>query len=100
METTGPRCSFCERVQDDEEGWFDVDVRVDEGEYYLWFCSQEHAGEWFRRPLPEPDEGTVIQAKPGEEVVGWLVFATIVLLVLGLLGIGLWTVIRWLFFDS
>ena len=97
---TGLRCALCERAPEkDEDNWLDVDVRVGEADYYLWFCSQDHAAEWFRQPLPpaESTDGTEVSDGSWDGVLFGIVFTAVMLGVLGLVGIGISTVIGWLF---
>ncbi|GHF55821.1 hypothetical protein FHX82_002315 [Amycolatopsis bartoniae] len=92
------RCALCERTPEKEdENWLDVDVRVGEDDYYLWFCSQDHAAEWFSRPLPPVEGAESAAVDSGDGVLFGIVFTTMLLAVLGLIGIGICTVVGWLF---
>lgn len=61
------------------------------------FCSQAHAAEWFRQPLPDPVPGPAKRhrASIADRLPVIAIGAVVVWMAL-LALIGLWTVIRWL----
>ena len=91
-------CAVCRRPWtdvDDGSNWLHLEVtRHDELNRLDFldvdFCSQEHAAEWLRRPLPAPASGplhTVTTRDRLADIGLALVFALVVALAL----LGLWT---------
>ncbi len=93
-------CSLCGQPcleVDGGRGWLHLEVTREErvGGEHWWevdFCSQEHAAEWFARPLPppagavEPPAGTV-----GDRLATLGCFAVFALVVV-VLAVGTWNV--------
>jgi hypothetical protein len=54
------------------------------------FCSQEHAAEWLRRPLPAPASGPPHTVTLRDKLVD-IGLALVFVLIVGLAALGLWT---------
>lgn len=93
------RCDLCGRVLQEGEssqGWLDVEVTISENEILsACFCSQEHAAEWFRHPLPESDRFEPYTPTLRDRLVDAGVFALFAFFVIAF-GIGCWAIVRWL----
>jgi hypothetical protein len=92
-----PGCDLCGRPVDADgpELTIDVDVYTEAGKVELWFCRQEHAAEWFSRPLPVPTEshaGHFGGPITGQEIL----FAALVLWGLAMSLIGCVTLAGWI----
>ena len=68
------------------------------GDWYVGFCSQEHAAEWLARPLPPAPgtDGTPAPPTTWGERAALTGCALVGLCVLALLLVGAWTVVRFL----
>ncbi|MBN1092311.1 hypothetical protein JKP75_06865 [Blastococcus sp. TML/M2B] len=95
-------CDLCGGALDAED-WAATELRVEvsreeDGELRYWvadFCTQEHAAEWFRRPLPSPQPPAPIEQSPWRdraEAAGCFGALTAVLL---LVVVGAWNVVEW-----
>lgn len=95
-------CDFCgEVLPDDDDEWVFVEVLAgspDSGRYFdASFCSLAHAAEWFRRPLPDPRPAPVKAYRASiAERLAVIAIGALFVWVAALTGIGLWTVIRWI----
>jgi hypothetical protein len=93
------RCDLCGRVFQEGEssqGWLDVEVTISDSQMLsVYFCSQEHAAEWFRHPLPEPDRSEPYTTTLRDRLVDAGMYALFAFLVIAF-GIGCWTIVRWL----
>ncbi len=95
-------CALCGRPID-EVNWGADELRVElsreeDGELRFWvadFCTQEHAAEWLRRPLPAGDDPSPVQAvSPWRDRLEAGGCFAVVALVLVLLALGAWTAAR------
>src|SRR4051794_7470669 len=59
------------------------------------FCSQEHAAEWLRRPLPAPASAPLYTVTTRDRLVD-IGLALVVALVVALALLGLWTLGRFI----
>ena len=81
-------------------GWLHLEVtRHDDSDRLDFldvdFCSQEHAAEWLRRPLPAPASGPLHPVTLRDKLVD-IGLAFVLVLVVGLAALGLWTAGRFL----
>ena len=91
-------CAVCGRPWtdvDDGADWLHLEVtRHDELNRLDFldadFCSQEHAAEWLRRPLPAPASDRLHTVTSRDRLVD-MGFALFIGLVFALAGLGLWT---------
>jgi hypothetical protein len=96
-------CAVCGQPWTDVDGgshWLHLEVtRHDDSDRLDFldadFCSQEHAAEWLRRPLPAPDSGLPHTVTLRDKLVDTGLALFFVLLV-GLAALGLWTAGRFL----
>lgn len=96
-------CAVCGRSWtevDDGSGWLHLEVtRSDELDRLDFrdadFCSQEHAAEWLRRPLPAPASGPLHTVTLRDQLVD-IGLAFVLVLLVGLAALGLWTTGRFL----
>jgi hypothetical protein len=98
-------CAACGRVcveVDDGRGWFHLEITREEpvDDLHWWevdFCSQSHAADWLAGPLPAPirSNGEPRPRTTAERVEDAGCLALFVLVVF-LIGLGLWTAGRFL----
>ncbi len=92
------RCDVCRRRYEPDEpsaDWLDILVERDAGYSDADFCSQEHAAQWFARPLPQLTPIRILDRTMRDRLID----ACIGLAFVGvgaLAVIGVWTVIRWI----
>lgn len=97
--TTCEVCGLAWTVGEDPEGWTSLEVTRAgaDGRATLLdgdFCSQAHAAAWLAGPLPEP-EPWVRSEESWPDRLAATCSVLVVLLVLGLLGLGLVTAVRY-----
>ena len=91
-------CAVCGRPWTEVDGgigWLHLEVtRHDDSDRPDFldadFCSQEHAAEWLRRPLPAPASGPPHTVTLREKLVD-IGLACVFVLLVGLAALGLWT---------
>jgi hypothetical protein len=104
-ETDDWTCDLCGRAAPPpHEGGVGVTLelsgRVHDGEWGDWFvgfCSQEHAAEWLARPLPPPEGagGPTPSTTWGDRAAS-AGCALVLLVVVAVLVVGTWTTVRFL----
>ena len=78
--------------------WIGLEVAGTNADGESWwinedFCSQAHAAEWLRQPLPKPERRGVHVMSRRERLTGFTLAAAVGLL-FGLAGLGLLTALR------
>ena len=102
VDFTGAACSLCGVHHDgDDRGqvWLGVALRrvvPHEGRDWLVFCSQQHASEWFLRPLPLIDGPEGLKPPTLRERLGMAVGLAVLCLLAALLMLGASTALRFL----
>lgn len=89
-------CALCERPLDDEgdDAWLSLEVFRGEHDYFnVSFCRQEHAAEWFTKPLP-PVTPVTEAPTPWWDRLGCAVAILLAVLAAGLMGLGAVTLVR------
>jgi hypothetical protein len=96
-------CALCERrawpgPESDAEGWLYLEIHLSGPEpIRREFCSPDHAADWFRLPLPDPE---LEHGEPGKTTAGDRLFQAGCLLLFlwaaATMLIGSWAAVRWL----
>lgn len=95
------RCEVCDRRYEPGQpsaDWLDVTVERDDHYANPDFCSQEHAAQWFAQPSLELEPSTPftpMQRTTRDRLVD-IALALPFIAIAAFLGIGLWTVIHWI----
>ena len=92
-------CGLAYDAADEEHDWLGVELsRAAPDDWptigWLVFCSQQHASEWFLRPLPPVEPYAPVPATSGRLEDALLIGALCLMALL--MGLGLWTALRFL----
>jgi hypothetical protein len=98
-------CGFCHE-QVPEVGWIGLEVtregvlttgqRGDLEFLDVVFCSQEHAASFLAQPLPPlRPQAPPPPRSPGREALELTAVIAGGIVILGLIGIGIWTIVQW-----
>ena len=96
-------CALCGQACTDVDGgrgWLHLEITREQPveDLHWWsvdFCSQAHAAEWLQQPMPDPVTGSPSERTGRDRLADAGCFALFLLLV-GLVGLGAWTVVQFL----